>query len=84
MEEEIFFCGFYGEGFHIYKDVWNPVVGDILMCQREFGKLHDPYAVTVVRDHVIEKLFFAEIFLSKSTYSPRKKSTLRYAILEAY
>ena len=39
--------------FHIYKDVWNPVVGDILKCQRESGNLHDPYAVTVVRDDAI-------------------------------
>ena len=40
-------------GFHIYKDVWNPVVSDIRMCQREFGNLHDPYAVTVVRKDAV-------------------------------
>ena len=63
-------------GFHIYKDVCNPVVGDILMCQREFGNLHDPYTVTVVCDHAIEKLFVAEInFANRSKIAKSTKIT---------
>ncbi len=27
---------------------WNPVIGEMLTCQAEFGNIHDPYAVAVV------------------------------------
>ena len=36
-------------GFHIYKDVWNPVIGETLTCKPEFGNIHDPYAVAVCK-----------------------------------
>ncbi len=50
--EERFFVDSVVRGFHVYKDVWNPVVGEIIMCQQDFGNLHDPYAVAAVRDSV--------------------------------
>ena len=34
-------------GFHIYKDVWNPLLQEILSYSREPGNVHDPYAVAV-------------------------------------
>ena len=37
-------------GFHVYKDIWNPEIGEVLLCEQEFGNLHDPYAVSVVRE----------------------------------
>ena len=37
-------------GFHVYKDIWNPEIGEVLLCEQEFGNLHDPYAVPVVRE----------------------------------
>ena len=52
-EEESIFVDSMVRDFHIYKDVCNPVVGDILMCQREFGNFHDPYAVTVVCEDAV-------------------------------
>ena len=36
-------------GFHVYKDIWNPEIGEVFICEQEFGNLHDPYAVSVVR-----------------------------------
>ena len=39
-------------GHHIYKDVWDPVVGEKLDCRRECGNVQDRYAVAVVRTHV--------------------------------
>ena len=42
------------QGFHVYKDIWNPEIGEVLLCEQVFGNLHDPYAVAVVReDNVI-------------------------------
>ena len=35
-------------GFHIYKDVWRPVIGEELRCQREEDNPRDPYAVAVI------------------------------------
>ena len=41
-------------GFHVYKDIWNPEIGKVLMCEQEFGNLHGPYVVSVVcEDNVI-------------------------------
>ena len=37
-------------GFHVYKDIWNSEIGKVLICEQEFGNLHDPYAVSVVRE----------------------------------
>ena len=44
-------------GFHVYKDVWRPVIGEELRCQREEDNPRDPYAVTVtsvvISGHVV-------------------------------
>ena len=36
-------------GHHVYKSIWNPTTGEYLTCRLEFGNIHDPYAVAVVR-----------------------------------
>ena len=36
-------------GFHVYKVVWNPVIGETLICKPEFGNIHDPFAVDVCK-----------------------------------
>lgn len=40
-------------GHHVYKDVWTPVIGEELMCQRELGNLRDPFAVSVLNESTI-------------------------------
>ena len=35
-------------GYHVYKDIWNPLIGETLNCQAEFGNVHDPYAVVAL------------------------------------
>ena len=45
------FCDTCVRGFHIYKDVWRPVIGEELGCQREESNPRDPYAVTVTKSH---------------------------------
>ena len=39
-------------GHHVYKDVWDPVIGEKLECCRESGNVQDRYAVAVVRTHM--------------------------------
>ena len=36
-------------GFHIYKDMWSPLVGEQIRCIREDDNLRDRYAVAVVK-----------------------------------
>ena len=45
-------------GFHVYKDVWRPVVSEKLRCQREEDNPRDPYAVAVTksRSYWVESL----------------------------
>ena len=37
-------------GFHIYKDIWELVIGEELQCSLDDGNLHDPFAVAVVKN----------------------------------
>lgn len=39
-------------GYHVYKDIWNPSIGETLLGKPEFGNIHDPYAVAVVSSTV--------------------------------
>jgi len=37
----------------VYKDIWLPLRGETLACQREEGNVYDPFAVKVVKSGVI-------------------------------
>jgi hypothetical protein len=73
-------------GFHVYKDVWNPVVGETLNAERE-KKLDNPadkYAVSVMKDgnivgHVPRKNsgFLSEALGNIPMYCDRKTSMVR-------
>jgi len=43
-------------GYHVYKDVWEAALGQLLPCQREPGNIHDPYAVAVVETGVATRI----------------------------
>ena len=34
-------------GHHVYKNIWTPYVGEMLVLQREIGNVHDRFAVAV-------------------------------------
>ncbi len=36
-------------GYHVYKDVWRPSIGEKLVATREFNNRMDKYAVQVVK-----------------------------------
>ena len=40
-------------GYHIYKQVWNPVTGEELKCTRETINMIDRYAVAVLKNEEI-------------------------------
>ena len=37
-------------GYHVYRDIWLPVIGDTLQCVRERTNSSDRYAVAVKKD----------------------------------
>jgi len=43
-------------GYHVYKDVWEAALGQLLPCQRQPGNTHDPYAVAVVETGVATQI----------------------------
>ena len=40
-------------GHHVYKQVWAPFIGEELVCKKENGNEHDPYAVAVMQRSTI-------------------------------
>ena len=38
---------------HIYKEIWNPFLGEELQCKMEHGNVHDIYAVAVTRNDIV-------------------------------
>ena len=43
----------YVKGYHAYKDLWIPVKGEYLRCEREPDNVMDKYAVCVKKENVI-------------------------------
>ena len=40
-------------GYHAYQDVWQPVVGEVLLLQREPSNMKDRQAVSVMKSNLI-------------------------------
>ena len=40
-------------GYHVYKDVWKAPIGEVLVCRKEEGNVHDPYCVAVINRHEV-------------------------------
>ena len=34
-------------GYHVYRDVWRPVRGEILEIENDYGNVHDPFALSL-------------------------------------
>ena len=37
-------------GYHVYKDIWDPGLGESVRCEREDRNPQDPYAVGLKKD----------------------------------
>ena len=42
-----FRCGL--QGFHVYQDIWKPVIGETLHCIHERNNIHDRYAIAATK-----------------------------------
>ena len=54
----VFKCSSYSTGYHAYKEIWNPFVGDdSLICEPEESNKHDKYTVAIVfNDCLLKKV----------------------------
>ena len=73
-------------GFHVYKSIWTPFIGETLSCSRETSNLHDPFAVKVLKTdeivgHLPKKISSTcNIFLRKGgTITCRVNETRSYS-----
>ena len=54
----------YNRGYHAYKEIWNPVVGDdSLICEPEESNEHDKYALAIVFDDCLLKKVVGHVSL---------------------
>ena len=37
-------------GYHVYQEVWEVHISEVLPCVREVGNHHDPYVIAVKKD----------------------------------
>ena len=42
-----FRCGL--RGFHVYQDIWKPVIGETLHCIHKRNNIHDRYAIAATK-----------------------------------
>ena len=40
-------------GYHVYKDIWDAVIGEAVICEREPHNVEDRYAVAVKKDGTV-------------------------------
>jgi len=39
-------------GYHVYKDIWDPPISEIVVCQRKNRNPRDPYMVALWKDSI--------------------------------
>ena len=73
-------------GYHVYKGIWNAPQGQVLPCRSDRTNLHDPFAVSVVKDdqtvgHVPRRISAAcSMFLRRNeTITCRVIGTRKYS-----
>ena len=47
MDLEEFRVDIFVRGYHIYEDIWNAMVSEVLVCEKEPNNSQDRYAVAV-------------------------------------
>ena len=48
---------FYVRGYHIYKDIWYAVVGEVLVWEREPNNFQDRYALAIKKENSAHLIF---------------------------
>ncbi len=63
-------------GHHIYLNIWNPSIGEELICRRETSNGHDRYAVSVTRGSKVVGHVPRNISAARSLFLQRKGTIL--------
>ena len=65
-------------GHHIYKNIWNPAVGEVLVCEREPHNAADRYFVAITKGaFLIDDVLH---LLVRQGDGPRKKATRKWTL----
>ena len=40
-------------GYHVYKDIWDAAIGEVLVCEREPRNVEDRYAIAIKKDETV-------------------------------
>ena len=40
-------------GYHVYKDIWDAAIGEVLVCERELRNVEDRYAIAIKKDETV-------------------------------
>ena len=40
----------FATGHHTYKDIWSPIIGEMVLCERELNNQYDQHAVRLIVD----------------------------------
>ena len=68
-------------GYHIYKDIWSPSVGESLICEREINNLEDPYAVAMMKEHSVVGHIPRKISAACSLFLAKEGSSITCIII---
>ena len=59
-------------GYHVYKEIWTAMLGEVLTCRRETDNFHNQFAVMVMKESDIARSVkvttMLKIFLQFSTH----------------
>ena len=50
-------------GFHVYKDVWEPTISEVLSCESEIGNSHNTFAVAIKNSSEVRSRSHSQIFV---------------------
>ena len=65
-------------GYHIYKAIWNPSIGDNFNCEREEGNSEDPYAVAVMYNDAMFPEWYQHTKQKMVWWLPRNYDAIGY------
>ena len=70
-------CGL--RGFHVYQDIWKPVIGETLHCIHERNNDHDRYAIAATKRLYLIQLWgiYQERFPGTRVFLFQEEETLK-------
>ena len=72
-------------GYHVYKEIWTAMLGEVLTCKREADNFHDRFAVAIMKrsdvvGHVPKKIStICSLFLRSGTITCEVNGSRQYS-----